>query len=228
MMQGVLTVVINRRRRRRRRFLALLLIVAAIVAVFLWRDREKPVSVPTLQPLDGILTDQPICAITLSLTGVESDAALELFRSVCVGMEVRPCVFVTVDWLEKHRNGIDDLSFAELGLLFEHAPGGMTRKRIMANLAEENERFLALTGSFPRFVRFSSGAPDETVSAALQAYGQIFVSSRIGLVDEPSPGAIADCGLLNGTTGYTLAKYCAAAMADGYTLLPLSDLQKYI
>lgn len=185
-------------------------------------------SVPALQPFDGILTDQSICAITLSLTGVESDAALELFRSVCTGMEVRPCVFVTTDWLEEHRDKIDDLSYAELGLLFEHAPGGATRKRVMANLAEENERFLALTGSFPRFVRFSSGVPGEMVSAALQSYGQILVSSRISLVDPPSPGAIADCGLLNGTTGYALAKYCAAAMADGYTLLPLSDLQKYV
>lgn len=227
-MQGVLTVVIHRARRRRRRLLALLLIAAAIVAAFLWRNREQPTSVPALQPFDGILTDQSICAVTLSLTGVESDAALELFRSVCIGMEVRPCVFVTIDWLEKHRDKIHDLSYAELGLLFERAPGGANRKRVMANLAEENERFLALTGSFPRFVRFSSGAPNATVSAALQAYGQILVSSRSSLVDVPSPGAIADCGLLNGTTGYTLAKYCAAAFAEGYTLLPLSDLQKYI
>lgn len=227
MMQGVLTVVIHRARRRRRCFIALL-VVAAIVAVFLWRGREDPANVPTLQPFEGILTDQSICAVTLSLTGVESDAALELFRSVCVGMEVRPCIFVTTDWLEKHRDKIEDFSYAELGLLFEHAPGGATRKRVMANLAEENERFLALTGSFPRFVRFASDIPGETLSAALQAYGQICVSSRSSLVDTPSPGAIADCGLLNGTTGYTLAKYCAAAMAEGYTLLPLSDLQKYI
>lgn len=224
----MLTVVIHRSRRRRRRLFALLLIAAAIVAAFLWRGREKPVSVPALQPFDGILTDQSICSVTVSLTGVESDAALELFRSVCTGMEVRPCVFVTTDWLEDHRDEIADLSYAELGLLFERAPGGATRKRVMANLAEENERFLALTGSFPRFVRFATDVPGETVSAALQAYGQICVGSRSSLVDTPSPGSIADCGLLNGTTGYALAKYCAAAMADGYTLLPLSDLQKYI
>lgn len=221
-------MVIHRARRRRRRLLALLLIVAAVAAAFLWRNREKPVSVPTLQPFDGILTDRSICSVTLSLTGVESDAALELFRSVCVGMDVRPCIFVTNDWLEKHRGKIEDFSYAELGLLLEHVPGGATRKRVMANLAEENERFLSLTGTFPRFVRFSSGTPGEAVSAAMQAYGQICVSSRSSLVDAPSPGAIADCGLLNGTTGYTLAKYCAEAMSEGYTLLPLSDLQKYI
>lgn len=224
----MLTVLTHRSRRKRRRLFALLFIAAAIVAAFLWQGREKPVSVPTLQPFDGILTDQSVCSITLTLTGVESDAALSLFRSVCTGMEIRPCVFVTVGWLEKHRDEMDAFSYAELGLLLEHVPGGATRKRVMANLAEENERFLALTGSFPRFVRFSTGVPDEAVSAALQAYGQICVSSRGGLVDAPTPGAITDCGLLNGTTGYTLAKYCASAMAEGYTMLSLSDLQKYI
>lgn len=206
----------------------LLLLVTAIIVSFLLRGREKSVNVPALQPFDGILTDQSICAITVSLTGVESDAALELFRSVCMGMEVRPCVFVTTDWLEKHRDALDSFSYAELGLLFEHAPGGATRKKVMANLAEENERFLTLTGSFPRFVRFSSALPSETLSAALQSYGQISVSSRSSLVDTPSPGSIADCGQLNGTTGYALAKYCAAALSEGYTLLPLSELQKYI
>lgn len=227
-MQGVLTVVIHRARRRRRRLLALLLAAVAITAALLWRDRDRETDVPALQPFDGIVTDQSLCAVTLSLTGVESDAALELFASVCTGMEVRPCVFVTIDWLEKHRDEIASFSYAELGLLFEHPPGGATRKKVMANLAEANERFLSLTGSFPRFVRFASGEPGETLSAALQSYGQTCVSSRCSLIDAPSPGAIADCGQLNGTTGYALAKYCAAALADGYTLLPLSDLQRYI
>lgn len=224
----MLTVVIHRSRRRKRRLLIILFAFMAIAAFLLWRDREQPVSVPAMQPFDGVVTDQSLCAVTLSLTGVESDAALELFRSVCTGMEVRPCVFVTIDWLEKHRNEIEALSYAELGLLFERPPGGATRKKVMEHLAEENERFLSLTGAFPRFVRFASGEPGETVSAALQSYGQLCVGSRTTLADAPSPGGIADCGLLNGTTGYTLAKYCAAAMADGYTLLPLSDLQKYI
>ena len=117
-MQGVLTVVIHRARRRRRRLLLFLLLVIAIVAAFLWREREKPTNVPALQPFDGILTDQSICAVTVSLTGVESDAALELFRSVCVGMEIRPCIFVTTDWLAKHQEELDYFSYAELGLLF--------------------------------------------------------------------------------------------------------------
>lgn len=226
--QGVLTVVLSRTKRRRRRFLALLFVAMAILAAYLWRQQEQPASVPTMQAFDGIVTDQSLFAVTVSLTGVESDAALELFRSVCTGLEVRPCLFVTNDWLEKHRSELEAFSYAELGLLFERAPGGATRKRVMANLAEENERFLSLTGSFPRFVRFVSGEPGELLSAALQAYGQINVSSRSSLIEEPTPGAIADCGLLNGTTGYALAKYCAAAMADGYTALPLSDLRRYV
>ncbi len=227
-LQGVLTVAFQRTKRRKRRILALVLFALLATALLLRRGGGKSESIPAMKPFDGLVTDQSLCAVTVSLTGIESRASLELFGSVCAGMDVRPCLFVTNDWLEEHRSELSDFSYAELGLLFEREPGGATRKRVMSNLAEENERFLSLTGTFPRFVRLASGGPSDAFSAALQAYGQVCVGSRCGLTDAPSPGAVADCGQLNGTTGYALAKYCAGALADGYTVLALSDLQKYV
>ncbi len=218
----------QRTKRRRRRLLLLVLVALLAATLLFWRGGRKSESIPAMQPFDGLVTDQPLCAVTVSLTGVESEASLELFKSVCTGMDVRPCLFVTNDWLEEHRSELSDFSYAELGLLFAREPGGATRKRVMSNLAEENERFLSLTGTFPRFVRLASGKPGDAFSAALQAYGQVCVGNRGNLTDAPSPGAVADCGQLNGTTGYALAKYCAGALADGYTMLTLSDLQKYV
>lgn len=206
----------------------MLLLAIAVILIWVFHARSETMSVPALQPFDGILTEEPICSVTLSLTGVESEAALRLFASVCEGMNVRPCIFVTNEWLKKNEELLPKLSFAELGLLFEEAPNGRTKKKTMSALAEENESFLSWTGSFPRYVRIMSGEPNEFLSSALQAYGQICVSSRSTLSEAPVPGGVADCGLLNGTTGYSLAKYCAAALAEGYTVTPLSELQKYI
>lgn len=206
--------------------IAFLIVLAAALLIRAWWLRSDPVSMAAIKPYDGRMTEQAVCSVTLSLTGVESEAAVRLFASVCEGMNVKPCIFVTTNWLDDHADLYQTLSFAEWGMLLEREPAGRTRKKVMANLAAENERFLSLAGTFPRYVRLKNGEPGDLLSAALQAYGQLCVGSRGDLTGTPLPGGIADCGLLNGTTGYALAKYCAAVMAEEYEIIPLSELQK--
>lgn len=177
-----------------------------------------------MQTVYCVQTDRTACAVTLSLTGVESRVSLELLASVCEGMELRPCIFVTTEWLHENPELIPSLSFAELGLLFEDDPAKWTKKRTMASIAEENERFLSMTGAFPRLVRLANDSPKGYVSDALQSFGQVCVGSKATLTDALSAGNIVDLGLLNGTTGYALAKFCAGALAGGFEVISLSDL----
>lgn len=204
----------------------LLFALLLVIGIRLWFVQREQTEVPAIKPMDGVPTDASVCSVTVSLTGVESEASLKLFLSVCEGMEIRPCVFVSTEWLSEHRDLLEELSVADLGLLLDGNWNSRTRKKTMALLAEENEKFLSWTGTFPRYVRLSGNPPDEMLSAILQSYGQICVGSRGTLADEPSPGCIADCGLLNGTTGYLLAKFCGKAIGASYEVIPLSELRK--
>ncbi len=219
-------MVLHRRRRIRNRMLILLFALLLVVGVRLWFGRNDQTDVPAIRPMDGVPTDASVCSVTVSLTGVENESSLKLFLSVCEGMKIRPCVFVSTEWISEHRDLLEELSNVDLGLLLDGKWNNRTKKKTMTLLAEENERFLSLTGKFPRYVRLKQEGPDETLSAILQSYGQICVGSRGTLSDEPSAGCIVDCGLLNGTTGYLLAKFCGKAIGASYQVLPLSELQK--
>lgn len=214
-----------RRVRKMGRRLFLLLLVCVLLWVWhTWKTRNEPSRAPEMQTVQTVQTDRAACAITLSLTGVESRVSLNLLASVCEGMGLRPCIFVTTEWLHDNPELIPSLSFAELGMLFEDDPAHWTKKRTMASIAAENERFLSLTGTFPRFVRLSKGAPDGYVSDALQSFGQTAIGFGGTLADTLSAGNIIDLGLLDGTTGYALARFSANALAGGYEIISLSDL----
>lgn len=222
--RGVDRMVFRRFRKIKRRMFLLLLACTVVWLWWLWYTNNELSGIPVIQPIEGVATESSVCSVTLSLGGTESRAALGLLASVCEGMEIRPCVFVTTDWLKEHPELIPSLSFADLGLLYEESPKRLTRKRTMASMAEENERFLALTGAFPRYVRILDGGTDGYVSAALQSYGQISVGNRSTLSEELSPGSVVDLGMLDGTTGYALAKFCGSTTAAEYSVLPIGEL----
>lgn len=214
-----------RRVKKTYRKIAFLLLVCVVIGIwYQWKEYGGLSRLPAMQTVKAVATDQNVCALTLSLTGVESRVSLDLLASVCEGMELRPCIFVTTDWLHDNPELIPSLAFAELGLLFEDDPARWTKKRTMAFIASENERFMAMTGTFPRYVRLADKAPGSHASAALQSYGQTVIGFGATLADALSAGNIIDLGLLDGTTGYALARFCASSIANGYQIVSLSDL----
>ncbi len=207
-----------------RRLFLLILVCLVIWLWYLWKTQNVPSRIPAMQTVNEVQTDQAVCTVTLSLTGIESRVSFKLFASVCEGLELRPCIFVTTEWLHDNPELLPSLAFAELGLLFEDDPAKWTKKRTMTSIAEENERFMAMTGTFPRYVRLAEGSPSGHVSDALQAYGQTCIGFKATLADALSAGNIIDLGLLDGTTGYALAKFYASAVANEYSIISLSDL----
>ncbi len=215
--------MLNRRIKHfsRKLFLVLALLLALVILMIQCHSSSSDTPA---EHLKSIATDQKICAVTASVTGIESEEAIRLFMSVCRGTGIVPCVFVTVDWLEGHTDAMELLEGAELGLLFLESPQKWSNKRTMAAIAEANESFMRLTGSFPNYVRISDGNASQAVDMAMQSYGQMLIGSSLSLTDAPSPGGIADCDLLDSTTGYTLAQYYGTTLSQGYTVQPLSQL----
>lgn len=214
----------RRIRKKSRRLFLLLLVCVLLWCLYQWNASREPSRMPSIQTVEAVKTDKTVCAVTLSVTGIESRASLELLASVCKGMQVRPCIFVSADWLYDNPELVPSLSFADLGLLYERSPAKWTKKRTMLSVAEQNDRFMSITGTFPNYVRFAQGEPNGYVSDALQSYGQTCIGSKATLADTLSAGNIIDLGLLDGTTAYTLAEFYASAVAGGYAVLPLSQL----
>lgn len=217
-------MVFRRVKKTGRRLFLLLLVCLAVWLWYLWREHREPSRMPVMQTVQAVQTEQSVCAVTMSLTGIESNASLRLLAAVCEGMNLRPCVFVTTDWLHDNPELLPSLAFAELGMLFEDSPERWTEKHTMTAIAEENERFMAMTGTFPRYVRLKEGAPGGHTSTALQAFGQTCIGSSASVSDALSAGSIIDLGLLDGTTGYALAKFCANALANDFEVISLSEL----
>lgn len=215
--------MLNQRIKTCRRRIILILAILLAVAILLIQCRASTDNT-LADPIKSVSTDQKICSVTLSLTGIESEEAIRLFMSVCRGTGITPCVFVSVDWLEDHGDALLLLDGAELGLLFPKSPQKWTQKRTMAAIAEANEAFMIHTGEFPKFVRIADGLATQSVSVSMNSYGQLLVGSSSVLSETPAPGTIADCGLLDSTTGYTLAQYYGSALSQGYSILPISQL----
>ena len=213
-------------KRKRRQMLILFFMVAIAVAVgtYLWHKRADSPAVAAVSPVSSVITDENVYAITLTLTGKETPAALDLFRAVCEGLEVKPCVFVSVEWLKTHTEDISSLQYAELGLYLPEGVCTGSRKRVAAALASQNEAFLGYTGKFPRFVRTESGDVGNGLSVSLQSYGQTCIAGGYSLSGEAPFGAIVDAGKLNGTTSYALARFCAAKAKEAAECVSLSDL----
>ena len=215
--------MMQHRIRKLKRNLCILLLVALALSLWVRHVRNETSLLPAVLPVNSV-ENASSCAVTLSLTGKEGETALRLFTSVCEGAGITPCVFVTTEWLEENSDLLPLLSGATLGLLYEESPRRLTQKRTMAYMAEENQRFMSSTGSFPRYVRLMEGVGNKTVSAALQAYGQLTVGHSGSLSDGPEAGAILDCGILDGTTGYLLAKFYGETLAAECPAVPLEIL----
>ena len=63
------------------------------------------------------------------------------------------------------------------------------------------------TGTFPRYVRLAEEERGTAVASALEAYAQIPIGFSATLGDSPLPGAVVDCGFIDGTAGYRLANF---------------------
>ena len=207
----------------RRKAILFFLLILVLLVIF-WRGRASSPEVPPAEPLQRVVTEEKRCAVTLSLTGIESEESIRLLMSVCRGTGIKPCVFVTAEWLEKHSEELPLLEGADLGLLFPKPPRKWTKKGTMAAMAEANEIFMTYTGAFPKFVRIAEGNGDQTVAVGLSSYGQLLVGSSAVIQESPAAGAIVDCGLLDSTTGYTLAQFYGASLSQGYIIQPLSEL----
>ncbi len=215
--------MMQHRIRKLKRNMCILLLVALILCLWIRHIRSEADLPPAANPVSTV-ENTNACTVSLSLTGREGETALRLFSSVCEGTGITPCVFVTTEWLEENSHLLPLLSGSTLGLLYEESPKRFTQKRTMAYMAEENQRFMTVTGSFPRYVRLLEGQGSKTVSSALRAYGQIAIGHGGNLSDGPMRGTVLDCGRLDGTTGYLLAKFYGETLAAGCPAVPLAVL----
>lgn len=215
--------MMQHRIRKLKRNLCILLLVALILCLWIHHLRSEADLLPAASPVNAV-ENAKACTVTLSLTGREGETALRLFASVCEGTGISPCVFVTTEWLEENSDLLPLLSGATLGLLYEDSPKRFTQKRTMAYMAEENQRFLSATGRFPRYVRLPADEDSKAVSSALTAYGQMAVGHSGTISDGPTGGAILDCGLLDGTTGYLLARFYGETLTANCPVVSLPAL----
>ena len=198
--------MIYRRLKKFKRKLIFLLIIILALCLWLRHVKEEESLFSSVEPV-GSREGISACTVTVSLTGKEGETALRLFTSVCEGTGITPCVFVTTKWLEENRDLLPLLSGATLGLLYEESPKRLTQKRTMAAMAEENRLFMTYTGTFPRYVRLAEEERGTAVASALEAYAQIPIGFCATLGDSPLPGAVVDCGFIDGTAGYRLANF---------------------
>lgn len=216
--------VYSKKKKRARIILFFAVAVVVSVGCYLLQRGRAASSYGCAAPVHSVITGDGVLTVTLSLDGSETDAALELFRAVCEGLGVKPCVFVSTKWLEKHDGETERLAFAELGLLVPESGNARSDKKAREALAKETNLFLAYTGVFPHYVRVAGEKPSEAICEAAVLVGQVCVGSNGDLTSSPLSGSIVDCGRLDGTTGYALAKFCAEVLGKEMECISLTEL----
>ncbi len=194
-------------------------------------------------PIYCVQTEEPLAALSFDAAWGADD--LPVILDILAQYEVRATFFMTGEWVRKFPEAVLQIAaaghdLANHGDTHAHLPG-MTPEQMTAEIMGAHEEVLRLTGITMDLFRPSYGDYDDAVIAAAEDCGYYAVQWDVDSLDWKDYGADAIvrtvCEHKNLSNGSIVllhngATYTAAALervitglqAQGYTLVPLSEL----
>lgn len=206
-------------------FVALLGLATVACIIFGGRNTE---SVFSKQPpaIKGIATDDSVYAVTVAVDSGNTDD-IRLVLEACDGYGITVTCFMDVAWMTANKGYVNEISENHiLGMLVSGDFSNTSRADVMTYMAVMNDKFMSLTGEFPKYVRYD-GENAGCLSSVLTAYGQYYISAETVLSDtavQIRNGSITEIHPSGQETLFALAKTVATAVSNSLEPISLADM----
>lgn len=112
-------------------------------------------------------------AVTVNLTGNESESDKKLLYGSLSGGDIRAALFCGCDYIEAHKTELSEaVKNGHTVCILLSLPEKANKYELLRFIAAENDRFFLLTGKYPMYARVLKNGSEDAMSI-LREYGQI-------------------------------------------------------
>lgn len=206
-------------------FVCVLALATVACIVFGGTDNES-VFVEQSPAIKGVATDDEIYAVTV-IVDSRNLSDIRLVLEACEGYGIKATCFMDVAWIASNKEYARTIAENHIPAMLVSADfSNSSRADIMTYMAVMNDKYMELTGVFPKYVRYD-GKNEGKLSSVLTAYGQYYISAETVLEEESvqiRAGGITEIRPNGEETVYALAKSVATAVANSLEAVSLPDM----
>jgi hypothetical protein len=177
-------------------------------------------------PIKGVASDDGAYSVTV-IINQQSWNDVRMVLEACEGYGIVATCFMSADWIIRNKDNINKICESHIpALLITENFSRTSRTDVMAFVATLNDKFMTLTGNYPKYVRYD-GEDEGCLSSVLSAYGQYYISAENVLSQtavQIRSGGITEIHPCGNETLFAFAKTVATAVSNSLKPVPLSDM----
>lgn len=203
-----------------------MLAFATLACIIFGGSEAESVFAERTPPIKGVTTEDDVYAVTVIIDS-QNKNDIRLVLEACEGYGITATCFMDVAWIAANKDYASEICEKHIaGMLVSADFSNTSRADVMSYIAVMNDKFMSLTGSYPKYVRYD-GKNEGQLSSVLAAYGQYYISAET-VISETSvqirAGGITEIIPGGNETVYALAKSIATAVSNSLEAVSLSDM----
>lgn len=203
-----------------------ILVVATVICIVFGGDHAESVYAEQSPAIKGVATEDGVYAVTVIVDTQNCDDVRLVLES-CEGYGITATCFIDIAWITANKAYARQICETHsVGMLVSTDFSNVSRTDVMSYTAAMNDKFMSLTGKFPKYVRYD-GKDAGCLSSVLTAYGQYYISAETVLTDtavQIRAGGITEIRPSGTATVYALAKTVATAVSNSFEPISLADM----
>jgi len=203
-----------------------ILVIATVACIIFGGSESESVFAERTPAIKGVATDENVYAVTVIIDS-QNKNDIRLVLEACDGYEINATCFMDVAWIAANKDYASEICEKYIpGMLVSADFSNASRADIMSYIAVMNDKYMSLTGTYPKYVRYD-GKNEGQLSSVLAAYGQYYISAETVITDtsvQIRAGGITEILPEGDETVYALAKSVATAVANSLEAVSLPDM----
>ncbi len=203
-----------------------ILALATVACIVFGGENTESVFPERSPAIKGVATDDNVYSVTVTVDSQNKDD-IRLVLEACEGYGITATCFMDVAWMTANKDYAKEICGSHpAGMIVSADFSNSSRADVMSYMAVMNDKFMSLTGEFPKYVRYD-GKDEGCLSSVLTAYGQYYISAETVLSDtavQIRPGGITEICPSGQDTVFALAKTVATAVSNSLKPVSLADM----
>lgn len=202
------------------------LVIATVVCAVIDSTSAEDTFMEQTPAIRGVSTDSGVYAVTIIVESQKWED-IRLVLEACEGYGITAVCFMDIAWIAANKAHAAEICEKHIpGLLVSADFSGTPRSDVMTYIAVMNDKFMSLTGNYPKYVRYD-GKNAGCLSSVLSAYGQFNISAETVLSEtavQIRAGGITEIYPSGEETVYAFAKTVATAVTNALEPVPLNEM----
>ena len=203
-----------------------LLVIATVVCAAIDVASPEDILAEQTPAIRGVSTEDDVYSVTVIVDSQKWED-IRLVLEACEGYGITAVCFMDIAWITANKSHALEICEKHIpGLLVSADFSETPRSDVMTYIAVMNDKFMSLTGNYPKYVRYDGGDAG-CLSSVLAAYGQFYISAETVLSEtavQIRAGGITEINPCGKETVYAFAKTVATAVVNSLESVPLDEM----